>query len=393
MQKQKILTTLKYSVIIFAIIVFYCIINCFTMTDMGLYSLFIGDFSIGFCSRLLLGSILSIFKDSFTKEWMTAFLRIVTFVIFLITAHYVASSIPHAKKNDRKSLTIFIALFVACPFSITIYAGDIFGFIDVFCFAILLITLYFGSNRILIWSLPLFLAAGVFIHDAFITGYMAPCLGLMFYYVIKKHGKKIGASVNFVVSSVVCATTAIYSVVFANSTIKMTEAEMLKYLAKKGNCTVDEVSGYMEGFLFHKDTRDVSVQKEYADSIWDFIAHMLKLATESFTPSYLIYFISIIPIVALVFFVWIKAIKNSNDFMEKVPYILFILTPVPQLFSLFMSTDFTRFLATIVITQMLYLFMCIKQEDKNIAPAMEFLNRNKYYFVIPCMSTILINLL
>ena len=392
MQKQKITSVLKYTMIIFAVIVLYCIIRCFTMTETGLYSLFIGDFSIGYCSRLLIGSILSIFKDSFTKEWMTTFLRIVTFVVFMIAAHYVSSSILHAKKTEKDALMIFTALFIVCPFSVTIYAGDIFGFIDVFCFVVLLITLYFGSNKILIWSLPLFLAAGVFIHDAFITGYMAPCLGVIAYYVIKKHGKKIGASVNFVVSSVVCAATSVYSVIFANSTIKMTEAEMLKYLAKKGNCTLDEVSGYMEGFLFHKDTRDVSMQKEYADNAWDFIAHMLKFATESFIPSYLIYFISIIPIVALVFFVWIKAIKNSNGFIEKVPYILFMLTPVPQIFSLFMSTDFTRFLATIVITQTLYLFMCIKQNDKNIVPAMEFLNNNKYYFVIPCMSTLLVNL-
>lgn len=378
--------------IIFAILVLYCIIQCFTMAETGLYSLFIGDFSIGFCSRLLIGSILSIFKDSFTKEWMTTFLRIVTFVVFLITAHYVSSSISQAKKTEKGALMIFTAFFIACPFSVTIYAGDIFGFIDVFCFVVLLITLYLGSNRILIWALPLFLAAGVFIHDAFITGYMAPCLGIIAYYVIKTHGKKIGASVNFIISSVVCAATAIYTVLFANKTIKMSETEMLRYLAKKGNCSLEEVSGYMEGFLFLKDTRDVSVQKEYADNAWDFIAHMLKFATESLTVSFLLYFASIIPIVALVFFVWIKAIKNSNGFMEKVPYILFMLTPVPQIFSLFMSTDFTRFLATIVITQLLYIFMCIKQEDKNVRMTMEFLNNNKYYFVIPCLSTIFVNL-
>lgn len=362
------------------------------MDETGLYSLFIGDFSIGFCSRLLIGSILSIFKDSFTKEWMTAFLRIVTFVVFMTTAHYVSSSISQAKKEEKGSLMIFTALFIVCPFSITIYAGDIFGFIDVFCFIVLLITLYFGSNKILFWSLPVFLVAGVFIHDAFITGYMAPCLGIIAYYAIKTHGKKIGASANFIVSSVACAATSVYSVIFAKNTIKMTETEMLRYLAKKGNCTIEDISGYIESFLFYRDTRDVIEDQEYVDNAWNLIAYMIKATSKSFGLSYLIYFISTIPIIALIFFVWIKAIKNSNGFMEKVPYILFMLTLVPQIFSLFMSTDFTRFLATIVITQMLYVFMCIKQNDKNIDPAMEFLSNNKHYFIIPCLSTFLINL-
>ena len=51
----------------------------------------------------------------------------------------------------------------------------------------------------------------------------------------------------------------------------MTESEVLNYLAKKGNCSVEDVSGYIEGFLFYKDTRDVSDSKEYADNIGDFV--------------------------------------------------------------------------------------------------------------------------
>ena len=372
--------------------VLYCAIQCFAMIDMGLYSLFLGDFSIGFCSRLLIGTILSLFKDSFTKEWMVTFLRIVTVAVFLSTAYYISSSMQSSKETEKSTLAIFTALFIACPFSITIYAGDIFGFIDVFCYIVILITLFFGNNKILIWTLPVFLAAGVFIHDSFITGYMAPCLGIIAYYAIKTHGKKIGASVNFIVSSVACAVTSVYSVFFANKTIKMTENEVLAYLAKKGNCSIEDVEGYIESFLFFKDTRNVIENSDYADDTWSLIAYMMKATSESFRPSNLVYFISIIPVIALVFFVWIKAIKNSHGFMEKVPYILFMLTPVPQIFSILMSTDFTRFLSTIVITQLLYIFMCVKQGDKNVRMTMEFLNNNKHYFAIPCMSVLLVNL-
>ena len=362
------------------------------MTGMGLYSLFLGDFSIGICSRMLIGSILSIFKTSFTKQWLIGFLRIVIWIVFMATACYIASALSQAKKTEKGALMIFTALFIICPFSITIYAGEIFGFLDVFCFVVVLITLYFGNNKILIWSLPFFLAAGVFIHDAFITGYMAPCLGIIAYYAIKTHGKKIGASANFIISAVTCAATSVYSVIFAKSTIKMTEAEVMQYLAKKGNCNPEDISEYIEAFLFYKDVEGMNSTKDYADNIWELIRYMLQFATESLSVSFMWIFIFAIPFIVLIFFVWIKAIKNSNGFMEKVPYILFMLTPVPQIFSLFMSSDFTRFLSTIIITQTLYLFMCIKQDDKNIHPTIELLNNNMHYFAIPGTAFILANL-
>ncbi len=392
MKNKNFMTVFKYTAIIFASMVFYCVLNCFQMIETGLYSLFIGDFSIGFCSRLFIGSILSLFKDSFTKEWMTSFLRIITFIVFMISAHFIASSLSRAKQTDKKTLAFFACIFVFSPFSVTIYAGDIFGFIDIFCYIVLLITIYAGNNKFLFPLVPVFLASGIFIHDAFITGYMAPCLAIVAYYAVKKYGTTIRAGISFTSSSVVCVGTCIYTVFFANSTIKMTESEVLNYLAKKGNCSVEDVSGYIEGFLFYKDTRDVSESKEYADNIGDFVIHMFKLAIESLTPTYVLYFVSIIPILVLIFYVWAKSISNCNTFAEKIPYILFMLTPVPQLISLLMSTDFTRFLATIVITQLCYLFICIKQKDKNIIPAMEYLNNNKKVFIIPCMSTILVNM-
>ena len=98
MKMQKVLSTTKYTAVIFAAMVLYCVVKGFEMSSTGLYSLFLADFSIGICSRLLVGSIIGIFKDVVTREWVVGFLQVVTFAVFLVTAHYTGSAFTKAEK-------------------------------------------------------------------------------------------------------------------------------------------------------------------------------------------------------------------------------------------------------------------------------------------------------
>jgi len=66
MKQKKVFSVIIYTAIIFAGMLLYCFINGFALNDIGLYSLFLGDFSIGICSRLLVGSVISIFKGGVT---------------------------------------------------------------------------------------------------------------------------------------------------------------------------------------------------------------------------------------------------------------------------------------------------------------------------------------
>ena len=236
------------------------------------------------------------------------------------------------------------------------------------------------------------MAAGLFLHDCFITGYLAPCLGVIAYYAIKKYGKKFSAAAVFVSTSVLSAATAVYTVIFAKNTVKMTEEQMLNYLAQKGNCSIEKVSLYYEHFLYLKDSAGL-IEPDYSSNIWEFLKYMMIYTFSFFDVTDLIFFIFSIPLVAMIFVIWIKAVKNSGTFMEKVPYILFMLTPVPQLISLLFSNDFTRFLAATVIVQFIYLFICVRQKDKNIQPGLDIYSEKPVCFIIPCFSTLLMNLI
>ncbi len=392
MKNNRTVLIIRNTLIIFAVTTFYCFVKNFDMSESGLYSLFLCDFSIGICSRFLVGSILSLFKESFTIEWMLTFLRISTFTIFLGISHYFASTLTLADKKHKNTLTLLTGIFILFPFSVTIFAGDAFGFIDIFCMLILLLTAYFCQNRFLIYLTPLLMIAGIFIHDSFLTAYMSPCLAIIAYYSIKNGGDKLTKAHPFFISAVISVVTTVYSVFFSRKTLTMTAEEMLRYLAKKGNTTVEAVSGYIEDIVTWVDVRQVAPEGKDRNPLSN-IFYMLKFGLDEFGINNFVGVISVIPILALVITVWIKAIKNNSIFSGKVPYILFMLTLLPQILSLMMSNDFTRFLSPLVITQIFFLFVTAREKDKDTAVGLDFLGENPQMFLLPCMSVLLMNIL
>ena len=391
MQKSKTFFTIKNTVIIFALMVFYCFVKNFDYSVNSLYVLFLGDFSVAIAPRMLVGAILSIFKETFTKEWLLSFLKAVTAATFLITAFYVATCITEVKEKHKQTVLILTGIFLIFPFSITIFAGDIFSFIDVFCMIVLLLCAFAVQNKYLLWAFPVLIIAGIFVHDAYITAYMAPCFGILIYYAITKYKLSKNSILAFAVSTVCCFSTVFYRLFFSTKSVKMTESEAIAYLANKGNCSVEEVSGYIEVFLYGKDVHNYS-GLDYADNIFVLLKHMIRITIDQFSTTDLFRILSIIPILALFFIIWIKAAKNADGFFGKLPYILFMLTVIPQIASLFISVDVTRFVSTFIIAQFIYLFMCIKRQDKNVEVGLDRLSSNKQPLLLPCLFTLIFNI-
>lgn len=392
MQKSKSFLTIRNTVIIFALMVFYCFIKNFDYTINSLYVLFLGDFSIAFAPRMLIGSILKIFKDTFDMDWMLSFLKIVTFATFFVTALYIADCMNGIKDEHKKTVYILTFIFVLFPFSITIFASDIFGFIDVFCMIVLLICAFVVESKHLIWTFPVLICAGIFVHDAYITAYMAPCFGILIYYAITKYKISKSCIITFAASTTVGFVTIIYRLFFSTATVKMTESEMIEYLANKGSCAPEDVSGYLEAFLYGKDVHNFT-DIDYADNIFVLLKYMIQLTVDQFSTADLFCILSIIPILAIFFRIWKKASKNAQGFFGKLPYILFMLTIIPQIASLVISVDVTRFVSTFIIVQFIYLFMCIKRKDENIDAGLDELTQNPQQLFIPCLFTLIFNII
>lgn len=396
MRRQKILKSTLYSAGIFIFIAIYTLITSAHFEIDKLYVLFLGDFSIGICPRLLVGEIISLFKESVTKEWVVSFLIVFTYAVFLFVCIYICNSLTAAERSNKKTLMIFTFLFIIAPASIGVYTGNIFGGTDIFMFAVFVLTAFFAENKILIWTLPVFVTMGILIHDAYILSYLAPCLGIIAYHAIRSRKENIKASVIFVITSVCSFAGCIYSVVFSRKTIVMSEQETIEYLANKGNCSVNEVTGYIEQVLFFKNTTGGLVDtgdKSTYDSVFDMLKFMIEAAWDNRAPMEYIQALATIPFIILICCVWVKCIRNSQGFFNKMPYILFLLTLIPQTVSaLIISMDVIRFVATMTITQFFYVLICAKKKDEVILPVLEKIGNTPLMYLPSCILMLLVNM-
>ena len=271
---------IKYFFMFCGVTFIYGLIKGLRLFDRGLFVLYLGDFSIGKCSRFLIGSVISIFRDTYTKEWIYSFNLVFLILIFILCGYYISSAAASSKKSNTLPVMIVSAIFIMCPFSFaSIYGSRYFGLLDIYEFLVFLLCIMLGKNKYLFYLIPFLCAAGVFIHDSYILVYLCPCLAVCAYYAVKRHKKSIPALTGFGVSSAAGFAASVFVVFFSQSTIKMSEAQVMEYLAAKGQCSVNEVSGYIEQYLFNKNVSS-SLDIDYGSDIWEMLKYMADLYAE-----------------------------------------------------------------------------------------------------------------
>ena len=385
-QKKKSKTLLK-SVLYTAVVFFFTsAIALFQQSNTFLgtfYSHYIGDFSIGICSRMMLGQILSLFKDSFTFEWVTNFVYISIFVMFFFAAAYMGTVLAESDKTTLKALLIFCFMLCIYPVSFNSYLNINFGFLEIYMIMLFVITAFAGESRIFIYITPVLIFTGIMIHDSFMFSFMCPILAIVAYYSTKIHKKTVFTSLSFILSAVSAVGTAVYSVFFSRMTLKMTEQQMLSYLAEKGNCDISSVSGYLETFLFYTDVRG-DTGKDHVNNIFEVFSHLTKITTGETNAVQITQTLAALPFLVLIFVIWCICIKNTKGFLQKLPYILFMLTPIPQMVAAtIISMDYMRFFSALIISQAFYLFVCAKQKDPVIIRILEKLSEKAELLILP----------
>ncbi len=368
---------------------FFCLISAFGLiqksnTVLGtFYSHYIGDFSIGVCSRMMIGQILSLFKDSFTQEWVSSFVMISIFVMFFFAAVFIGSTLAKAEQKTAKALFIFSFMLCIYPVSFNSFLNINFGFLETFMIMLFIITAFAGESRIFSYLTPFIIFTGIMIHESFMFSFMCPILAIVAYYATVKHKKSVFTSPVFIISAVSAVGTAVYSVFFSRMTLKMTEQQMLSYLAEKGNCDISGVSGYLEGFLYYSDVKG-ELGKSHADNIFEVFKYLVEITKGETNGIQITQTLAAIPFIIMIFVLWGICIKKTEGFTKKIPYILFMLTPIPQMVAAtLISMDYARFFASLIISQVFYLFVCAKQKDLVVTQFLEKASERAVLFILP----------
>ena len=224
-----------------------------------MYSFYVVDFSVGFCSRILQGAIVNWIFDSANETNITIFLNVLMVFTFMVYSHLAEKVLLNIDSEFRKSAVLFLMLFFTGPCAFSIFV-KVVGLIDFFwIFSTAIFFLIIRKKQLYFLIVPLFVFM-VLIYYASLLSYV-PFLALMVLYTISyaKEGKQRKyLTIVFFVSVIAAFLLGVYFVVFERSNLNYTFEEFNEFLTSRG---VDEDHVfYLDYALYRKTTG-----KHYAD--------------------------------------------------------------------------------------------------------------------------------
>ena len=361
--KENKLFFITFGVIIVNSLIFIYNTNLSYLMKNYYHSLYVVNYSCGYSSRLLIGSIFSLFfKDQLSYETLLIILLVIYFIICLLFSLVVNK---YLKNTDYKHLKLFIVFLAATPFFNGIL--DFFGVVDMFWPFIIMFSLWAVDKKGLRWLVPFACVAGMAIHEYFTITYMVPCAIMIYHQFAKKPNASNFIYVAF--SAVLLSAASYYFLFVGNETMKMTPDELFNFVKTKTNVTentYDET--YVKSIFFWKENPvnfyDVDPESITYMTYIKVVISTLTASDRSDISSIFSFLLAICIIFSPLAFLFAKSFKEEKSPMKKITYFLSLTPLFLGIVYQIVSTDDTRFMYHfIIMIVFLLLFMVKEKED------------------------------
>lgn len=344
----------KYELAVFAVLLAQAALRLdwSSPVDGKFLTFYLLDFKVGFVSRALIGSFVSLLTDKPTEKWLTGFIFISVILIYIILAFLVGRVICSAEGELKNTVIFLTAVFLLTSFSVRVFLQYI-GLPDIYLFLFALLAAACMRNKAAKWFVPLLCFMGLAVHMEFALTFL-PLILVLLFYGITEPGKKATSIFAAAAGFLASAASGVYFAFFANSRLKMDSGGVFAYLTSKADFPVWK--RYYEGHLFYTDT--VSGQK--FTGLLDSLKIFKETGLESVSAAdYATSFIMMLPMLILFLAVWKNAFKAAKTNTEKLVFLMCAALPLPVLPAFIFSTDMPRFLGEIFIVQFIALFYMI----------------------------------
>lgn len=318
------------------------------------------DYSYGFGSRLMLGTLLHLFTGDFLEEETAYRFVIVMLGILCILLSVFAGMVYRKMKGDnRKTAVLFLIVFyLASPASPAyLWTRENMGRLDTYLFisaVILALVSMKVKNRYVKYIL--FLAIGAFtisIHQVYIFLFFPSLLVMMIQDIWKSGFEK-----KQVIMSI--ATAFVLGCVFL-------------YMQFCSGIYYDDLDELVAELSSHTSI-GLSVPPLEAEYFWTIKDHFYKNQLPELRERIRFGIITIFlltPIWGTYLGLWIQAIRNSKDKLDKSKYILMMLTNVAYVPVFALMNDWGRWFAAFFIVQFISMMVLAHDGDEGIAIGLE----------------------
>lgn len=368
LMKSKGFGAIKYQGLLLAAFLVSAAVSIPLITEINDYKFYIylPDYSIGYCSKLFVGGVLALFKDSFTKEWLYGFMCAAAVAASFVFALFLGKWVSRAPEEMKMPYLVFALFFATSPYAFSVFFTSI-GLHDIYWYFFILIALACLRNKVLMWLVPLFSVLCVVVHIGYLV-ILFPALMIILLYEAVHAQNKGAKTALFILTGVLTVGITVYVLFFEKQTLTMTMNEMLAYT--KGKLDVEVGSSGFE-YYFYGESADLQPGNGLfiGDSLLSILKTLAAVASEKSIGWIYKSVLAMLPAAGVSVYIFASAARKTKKVSERFVYVLPILMilVLPALW--IFSTDVSRWGGLFCISQMLMLVWMLWEKDENVCGA------------------------
>ena len=324
----------------------------------------------GFGTRMLLGSIISLFTNYISIQqiyFISFIMHIAFFVIFSVILYFTLNKTIHDNQSKLHCIVLLLILFPYCA----MMGGRFILFTDeiMLLFALISLIIIYNVSFKYMFIVIFSIAFGLLIHTTFVFMFLPLIIICLLYKLM-------------IISSINCKQVILYIALFVTIVISIF---IYLFFFSKNHINIEELVNVIETHTDYGNHQGVLdfFNFEYNMSLIErFNSSTLVIYSN---PNILIQLVLTIILDLIVYMNFVKvyycAYKIANNYHRKVIYLLSILVYFSFL-PLIIGCDIKRWLDAAMISQFLLLIFYIINNDECITKAISncILNSNKYYY-------------
>ena len=346
-----------------------------TKMQFTFYELYLCDFSAGFCSRVIVGAIVSLFLDTVSVAQMTAIANGAVIVSFVLFAFIIG---PVLRKGLRERAFIPVLLAIVLLFEPVIVQSNylFLGTLDVYTLILFLCTLCTYGTPLFYVVAPVFSALGLMVHYHYMFSFL-PAVAALFVYDIflgeKKRARVLG-TVGLGVTAASSGLLFLYLVFFAKDHLKCTADEFYERMVSRFDVSPAArlwLEKLMNGNVVFRDYFDYYIFG-YNEGIYyygsgsSFIDFLRRDRLSRAPASLYIKFLSYTLPVFIAFIVLWCVCASRQKGSRRLPYIAFACIVLALFPELFISSDVPRWISATLTCQFALLFAVYRNGDTSV---------------------------
>ncbi len=389
----------KYELLIFAALSMNFLLF-FTKDDLMsdiIYPLHLVDLRIGFISRTLVGSISGLLWKNPTEENIIFLQTAVVIITFSLTAVFLGGCIKKADKISAENLFIICLLVAVFPYGFMSYI-NLFELLDIYWVMSAVLCLLSSENKKTAFLIPVFIFTGLWVHYSFVFAFMPLIYVLCFSKMFSEKSK--ASYILTAVTVAVSVSLTLYFVSTCRNFNVMPFEDFIDYIIDKAGSEITSIERYI-GTAFRPNNEmnklygfteavgmDTALAEKMPEALKGLLGNFQMALRDTSFFAIICDFILISPVLAFFSIIWIRAMKKAECKKEKFIYFLCIISPLVQLFSCFISSDTSRWLSLMVISDLFMLAYFLKNKAEAVSEgtnAIMALLKSRKEIIIPLL--------